>query len=128
MADQVQQFACTIPPNTPISAPVTFPLNVGVFVVDEIDVKVPAGCNGFVGFRIGSAGTQLIPFTPGSWAVFNDDLLQFPLTNQHDSGAWQLIGYNTGNFQHTLQVVFHLVNTPDQSGQVPDPIAAAALE
>lgn len=128
MADQVQQFACTIPVGTPISAPVVFNFNLGTFTVDEIDVKVPDGCNGAVGFRIAAAGTQLIPFNVGAWAVFSGDYLTYPLTGQHNSGAWQLQGYNLGGFAHTLQVTFHLQLLADSSSGVAEPIASSALE
>lgn len=128
MADQVQQFTCTVPINTPPTAPAVFNFNLGIFNVDQVDVKVPDGCNGVVGFRIATAGTQLIPFNVGAWAIFNDDYLTYPLTGQHDSGAWQLIAYNNGGYSHNLQVTFHLALLADTSSGVADPIASAALE
>ena len=108
MAVQVQHFAVTIPAGTAIATPQTTNLEVGIWVVDEIDVDVPPGCNGVVGFQLAMGGQQVIPYNVGTWGVFNDRHLTYPLTDAPTSGAWQLIGYNLGNFPHTLQVTFYL--------------------
>lgn len=108
MARQYRSFTVTIPANTPIAAPVLTSVGFPQFTVTEIDVLVPPGPNGRMGFQIAVSGTQVIPWNAGEWIVTNNERLSFPVDGYPDSGAWQLRGYNTGVYPHTLQVRFAL--------------------
>lgn len=123
MAVEVRTFDVTIPAGTLPSAPAVTQMRFPVRVVDEVEVLVPPGPRGEVGFRIGSSGTQLIPFQPGNWLVTDNETLHIPLEDQHDSGSWEFTGYNTGLFAHTIEVRF-LVSLPGQ--QKAGPAAAIA--
>lgn len=130
MADLVYQFACTVPAGTPIAAPLTIDTSMPPCVVERVDIRIPPGPKGTVGFRLTSDGTQVVPTISGQWVVTDDEAVPIPLTNQHDSGRWAFTGYNLGNYPHTVQVRY-LVNltaapvttTPAGSAL----IAAAAL-
>lgn len=109
MPVQVQHFACTVPPGTPVASPVTIPTELGIFQVTFIEVNVPSGFNGQVGFYIASSGQQVLPFRSGAtpnWLILNDTEKHWDLEDQPDSGDWAIVAYNTGNFPHTLYVTF----------------------
>ena len=120
MTIQVQHFAHTIPNTATTASPYVGQMQLGVFKVDWVEVGVPDGVNGVVGFYIASSHVQVVPFPPGSstvWVVSNDRVFHWDLTDQPDSGDWQFYAYNTGGYSHTLTVTWgvELVG----SGQAP---------
>jgi len=127
MAYQVKSFAFTIPAGTTKALPVTMDTPLGLFVVTSVEVDVPAGPNGNVGFRFTSGGTQMLPANLGAWFVMSGVEKSWPLSGQIESGAWQVQGYNTGIYDHTIQIRFLLDLLPGP-GPAPDqpllPVAA----
>jgi hypothetical protein len=51
-------------------------------------------------------GQQIIPINSGGWIISDDDKITWPVQGLPESGAWQLIGYNTDIYDHTIQVRF----------------------
>jgi hypothetical protein len=106
-------------------------MQLGQFHVDWIEVEVPDGPNGQVGFYLASSNQQVIPFRAGAtplWIVSNGRVFHWDLVGQATSGDWQLVAYNTGAFPHTLAVHFGVTPT---SAPSPTPatgfISAAVL-
>ena len=127
MAREVQRFSATIPAGTPKSAPVQINFAMPARVVEEVEIIVPPGPRGEVGFQLGTSGSQIIPITPGQFIVTDNEEIHWPLEGQIDSGAWQMIAYNTGSFNHTIEVRF-LVNLVQQPAPVGfQPLPADAL-
>lgn len=121
MALQVQQFAATIPTGTSRDAPVTVPLDIDNWVLEQLDLEVPAGPSGLMGFAVFNNGVQWIPSSPGTWLVWDDVQQSWPFTDQPDASGWQVVGYNMGIYDHTVTVRFH-VNpppTPSAAGGTP---------
>lgn len=112
MASEIRSFQPVIPAGTPTTAPVTRAMVFDTNVVERIDIRVPPGPNGLVGFRIAAGGTQIIPYAAGQWLVASDQLISWPLSDQIESGSWALIGYNLGAYAHTIYVTF-LLRPPD---------------
>lgn len=110
MANQVQRFTVTVAAGTPLASPATFDLSFPPSGVDRIDVRIPPGPLGNVGFQIGSSGQPVMPFNAGAFIVGNDELIVWPLTNLWDSGNWTMFAYNTGSYPHTLEVRFLLTS------------------
>ena len=108
MAREVYSFPVTIPAGTLESAPLTFNLTTPPRAVVEIDVRIPPGPRGLVGFAISAAGAQVLPTNLGEWFIGDNEPLSWPLKSPIDSGAWQLTGWNTGQYDHTLYVVFQV--------------------
>lgn len=120
MSDRVEWYAITIPAGTLKTALLTFPCVFQQGEVVEIDIIVPDGCNGAVGFFVGAGGSQYVPRTNGSFVVANGEYIVWPLSNGITSGSWSVTGYNTDLFDHTLQVSFRVNEvgpTPDNTGQ-----------
>lgn len=106
MSQLLGAFAPTIPAGTPIAAPVLINMPIVVGTVDTIEIRIPPGPNGVMGFALAAAGQPIIPFNAAAWIIGNDDRLSWSLTDQIESGAWQLRGYNTGIYDHTVYVRF----------------------
>lgn len=111
MAQEIQAFEVDIPAGTLKTAPRTFQLTMPPRTIDEVEILVPPGPRGNVGFQLALAGTQIIPYTAGAFLVSDDEVIRWPLQGYPDSGAWELIAYNLGQFQHSLYLRF-LVELP----------------
>lgn len=130
MAYQVYPFQVTIPAGTAKSAPVTTALPMPIATIERIRWRVPVGARGTVGWQLAMGGLQVIPTGIGSYIVANDEADDWDLSGLPDSGAWQLIGYNTGNFDHSVYLYFFA--TPVQlltsgSSGIPTLLPASAL-
>jgi hypothetical protein len=111
MSDELLQFTCTIPPGTPISAPVTIPMSMQLWEIESVDVEVPSGPSGLMGFYLAVGDEPWIPHDVGEWIVWDNQSSSWTLSNQPTSYGWNLVGYNTGVYPHNVTVRFH-VNEP----------------
>jgi len=111
VADRLEWFQVTIPKLTPQNAPVTLPCVFNEGDVIEIDVKVPPGPHGNVGFFIGAGGSQYVPRTADSFVMPDDDFFTWPLANAILSGSWSVTAFNNDVFDHTIQVSFQVNET-----------------
>lgn len=123
MAREVQEFTCTIPAGTQPSAPVVVPMPLTPRIVRRIEVRIPPGPRGTVGFRLGLVQRQLIPYNAGGWIIGDDQALGWDLEGMPSSGAWQLQGYNQGQFNHSIEVRF-LLDIPGEGPGLGDPLLA----
>lgn len=128
MADEVWVFSVTVPAGTASAAPQVTATTMPPRIVRRIEVTVPPGPAGSLGFRIGMAGQQVLPVNAGSWIITDNEHIGWDVSNLPDSGAWQVIGYNTGSQPHTIQVRY-LVDVPQlsQPGQPVTPLPADLL-
>lgn len=127
MAREVHKFAVTVPAGTPQNAPLKFDLGMPEREVTELEIVVPPGPRGVMGFAIGYGGTAVIPYEPGAFFVTDDERIRWPLSDHITSGAWQCFAYNTGQFAHTLEVRF-LCDLPTEAASlVTAPIPAEQL-
>lgn len=117
MARNTYAFAVTISAGTPQATPSTTALAFPESVVGQIDLEVPPGPRGLMGFRIARSGTQVLPFTAGTWLVWDEIAKSYYFSDLPQGGGWQLVGYNTGTFAHAVLVTFHTVPLPRHSEQ-----------
>lgn len=127
MAVEIRSFQPTIPAGTAIATPFTFNMSFPPRVVDRIQVKVPSGPRGTVGFAIGSSGVAVIPFQANQWIVADNDDFDWPLDDFWDSGSWTFFGYNLGQFPHTIYVRFLLSLTVAPAPLPASPVPSSAL-
>lgn len=126
MAYEIREFQVTVPAQTAQSAGFSVPITFPARVVDEIDIRVPPGPNGQMGFAIGTSGMPVIPAQLGSWIIANDQEIDWPLQGYWDSGSWEVFAYNLGNYPHTLYLTF-LLSLVQSQATSPAPIGAADL-
>lgn len=121
MALQVLQYPVTIPPNTLITAPATINLPLDNWEIESIDLEVPAGPAGLMGFAIYNNGVQWIPASAGTWLVWDDVQQSWQFEDQPNGSGWSVVGYNGGFFSHTVTVRFHVNPTQPAAGNVTPP-------
>ena len=129
MASEVLQFAALIPANTPKTALSTTSLELGEWVVESIDLEVPAGPDGLMGFYLALSGEQWIPHSPGQFIVWDDVSDSWYLNDQPTTDTWSIVGYNLDAANaHQVVVRFHVNPLPNPGGGVPalPPLAALA--
>ena len=110
MAVEVHQYTVTIPANTPKAALVTVPIALEYFEIESIDIEVPPGPSGLMGFYIARSGQQWIPYEVGEFLVWDDRFDSWRLSDQPTGQGWQVVGYNLDVYDHDVTVRFH-VNT-----------------
>jgi hypothetical protein len=123
MATEIHQFSATIPAGTAIDSPVSIPLEQANYEIESIDIEVPPGPNGLVGFQIYLDDTPWIPFEPLEWIIWNDHSDSWQTENQVVNGGWNVVGYNLGIYYHTVTVRFHtnpipIATADDDTGPV----------
>ena len=84
--------------------------------VVQVDVMVPPGPSGFLGFYIGNGGGQVIPEGENIWITPDDVYLTFTMEGLPNNGNWQLVSYNLGNYTHTIYLYFHVNNLSVSQG------------
>jgi hypothetical protein len=93
-----------VPAGTAVASPLTFVLPLPASVIRSIDVIVPPGPHGLVGFAIYYGSDQMAPARQGSWVIVDNDRVSFVPPRSCTSGAWSLVAYNQGIYDHTLYV------------------------
>lgn len=102
MADEIRQNTLDIPAGTTPAAPALVDCTFPPRNVTGIEIVVPPGVNGLVGFRILNSGVAVIPYDSDAWIVTNNEVISWPITSAINSGSWQVEGYNTGTNDHTI--------------------------
>lgn len=126
-ANEFRTFDVTIPHGTPVAAPAITSLVMPPRTVDSVRIRFPAGPNGLVGVALAISGMTVAPYGQGNWLIGNDEVIPWEFLDQPNSGAWQLMGYNTGSYDHTIYLVFALSPILQAAAAPLLPIPAAAL-
>lgn len=124
MPTEIRTFQVTIPPGTLPTAPQLTNLSMPARIVERLDIRIPPGPAGMMGFAIASAGQPFIPYNAGAWIVADNESLSWPVEGYLESGAWQLRGYNTGLSPHTIYLTFLLRQISDTIA----PVAAGPID
>src|SRR4051812_12272239 len=113
MSREIRSFTLAIPAGTTPSNPLVLDVPLPARRVDELQVLVPPGPSGFVGFAVLYAGVRLIPYLSDQWIVTAGESINWPLEDQPTAGNWSLAGYNTGTVAHSVYFRFLLSLTTD---------------
>lgn len=120
MAVEIRQFTVTIPagtaPGVPVRADVSFPPR----VVDRVEIRVPPGPSGLMGFALQNSGVTVIPYNSDAFIVTADEVIGWDLTGYITSGSWQVLGYNTDTNDHSVFIRF-LLDLPPRPGAAAAP-------
>jgi hypothetical protein len=127
MADEFRTFAVAIPAGTAQASPVATAMAMPFDrIVEAVEFRVPPGCAGVVGFALQSAHQQIVPFVANTWIITDNEVLIWEFSEVLSDGDWALLGWNTGQFAHTIQVRFRLTLERPVAAPV-QPISALAL-
>lgn len=108
MAQEVRKYTAAIPAGTAITSPHTVSIAFPVRIVRSVTWRIPPGAQGVMGWQLAMGGVQVVPVSSDTWVVDDGTDGTFSLDGYPDSGAWQVIGYNTGSFPHSVFLTFHL--------------------
>lgn len=126
MAREVRKYTVTIPAGTAIATPQTTSIAFPIRVVRSVDWRIPPGAQGVMGWQLAMGGVQVVPYGSDTWVVDDGTAGTFTLDGYPDSGAWQVIGYNTGAFAHSVFLTFHL-DLVERPKPVPQQISGPLL-
>lgn len=107
MAREIQHFTATIPAGTPVASPVTVSLAMPPRIITRIDWRVPHGPMGVFAWQVAMGGLRVFPSGGDTWVKANDEHGTWEVHGAPDSGAWQVIGYNTGANPHSVYLAFY---------------------
>lgn len=109
MATRIEPFVVTTPASTAIASfqRTSLPFQKGR--VDRVEIIIPPGPSGLVGFKLAHSGQAVIPIQADIWNVADDTRFDWPLTNFPDGLAWELWTYNTDVYDHSIYLWFHVV-------------------
>lgn len=107
-AVEVRSFQVTIPAGTPQTSPYTQDIFFPVREVVQVHWKVPPGPSGLMGWRLTMSGGNAVIPTGGGWIVADGEDATWPFEGLPDSGAWEVTGYNTDIYDHTVYLDFLL--------------------
>lgn len=106
MTTRVEVFQVVVPAGTLSAAPVTIATRFDDGIVDRLEILVPPGPNGLMGFRVNHGGGAVFPRETSKWIVADGEKIDWPMEEVHTAGDWAIVAYNTGIHDHTLYVRF----------------------
>lgn len=108
MATIIRQFTVSIPASTAKAAPFTKVISFPAETVITLDLEVPHGPVGLMGFYLAISGQQIIPFQTGEFIVWDDVQDTWALEDYPQTNAWSIVGYNLDTtFAHQVVARFH---------------------
>ena len=134
MTAAVTAFVCTIPAGTAFPATASVALAVPGDTVTSVRWRVPPGPRGHLSWFLAQSGVQVLPGRAGTAVVADDETFVWDTLNLPDSGAWTLVGSNSGSYDHSVYLEFateagQAVLVSDPEGPVPPgwPLADADI-
>jgi len=109
-------FDVTIPAGTAKASPLVTLCQFEQGEVERIEWVFPPGCQGQVGIQIGARAVPIYPRPSTAFIIRSGGTGGHAVTEAPNTGDWSVIGYNTGAFNHTLQVTFftHRIESPPE--------------
>lgn len=104
MATRIETPQLLVPAGTPIAAPVSTSLYAQRAIMVALEILIPPGPSGLVGFRFDHSNRQVIPKIDGTWIIADGETIKFPLENYSVQPAWSIVAYNLDVYPHTLYV------------------------
>lgn len=108
MAEDTYHFTVTIAAGVSAANPAVTNISMPPRIVRQVDWKVPPGHMGTMSFLLAMGKVPVLPVYGQKVYVTADgkdgtwQLREYP-----DSGAWQVIGYNTGGYPHSVLLTFY---------------------
>jgi len=124
MATRVEPFEVSTPAGTAIASYLVTPLRFQSGRVDRVEILVPPGPSGLVGFKLAHSGQSVIPIKSSVWNIADNAKFDWPLTSFPEGDAWALWTYNLDVYPHSIFMWFHVFESegPIVTQPVPIPI------
>lgn len=110
MATRVLPFTVTIPAGTLATTPYVQAIDLDGWTLQRLDLEVPSGPAGLMGFQIFNNGVPWLPYGTDEWIVWDDVKDTWYLDDQPNAGGWEVHGYNDDTaYDHAVTVRCHVV-------------------
>lgn len=119
MASRVELFEVAVPAGTAVAAAILTATRFDEGDVETVEVVVPPGPSGQVGFAILHGGGRVFPRESNRWIITDDEKITWHTSNLPDAGDWAVEAYNTGVYDHTLYVRFLVSETGSRPPPAP---------
>jgi hypothetical protein len=106
VAQRIETPVVTVAAGVAIAAPTTTALSLRDAILERVEVKVPPGPSGVLGFRILHSGQTVIPFRSADWIIADDETLAWDVEGYPTGSKWSVQAYNTGIYPHSLYFRF----------------------
>jgi hypothetical protein len=133
VAQRIEIFQVTCPPNTPQSAMLEADMTFNPGTVTGVEIIITDGHAGLTGLGLALAHQVVIPASGDVWIVGNDEKIAWPLDGYLNNGAWSAFIYNLDLVNpHGWQIRFLIDELAAGAGTAtitplsPDDILAAA--
>lgn len=104
MAQRIEVRDVTIPSGTLQASPqVTNLVWLQGFPI-RVELRVPPGPSGLVGIQLMHSGVVVIPRRGSAFLVTDDEIVGWDVEGYPSNPAWALRGFNTGVYDHTIQI------------------------
>lgn len=127
MSDRIEVFDIAIPAGTLITSPQSTEMSFQDGRIDRLEIRVPPGPSGLVGFRIAHSGQAIIPRSGTTWIVTDNVELDWDLDNYPTGGSWAFVAYNRDVYEHTIQVRMHITELGQPAAPIVVPIPIEPL-
>ena len=128
MAERVLQHTTVIPAGTTQAAPHIEQLGFHDWDVERIDLTVPPGPAGAMGFYLANNGMPWVPRSAGEWLVWDDRQMTVDPTGYPTGTGWQIYGYNQGAYDHVVIALFHVNPVVSQAETAAVPLVLTFVE
>ena len=109
MSAEIHQYTATVPANTPKTALFTYDIPLSNYTIESVDLEVPPGPAGLMGFYLARSGVSWIPYEADEYLVWDDRFDSWTLNDQPTGIGWQVVAYNIDTqFSHDVVVRFHV--------------------
>lgn len=115
------QVSVTVATGSTSAAPVTTPIVIDDIYCYSVEVEVPDGPAGLMGFYIQYASTQIVPWGPNGTYLRVDDYEHTYPVEAELGKSLAVVAYNTGAWPHTIYMRF--LGTPIGAYQASQPVA-----
>lgn len=112
MAERVEPFVITVPAATLSIAPLDFATAFTDAIVARVDITIPPGPSGLVGFQIVHIGQSVIPATGNTFIIADDQYMSWQIEGFPTATGWAVRAYNEDVYDHSLHVQYHLNEIP----------------
>lgn len=124
MAEDTFHFTVTVPTGSSLAVPAVIGVSFPPRTVRQVDWKVPPGNMGTMSFLLAMGKVPVLPvYGQHVYVTADNKDGSWQLHNYPDSGAWQVVGYNTGGYPHSVLLTFYcdIPARPPQMSKVLSP-------
>lgn len=102
MATRVELFTVTVPAGTTIAAPQITATRFDVGEVETVEILVPPGNAGLLGFAIMHSNASVLPREEDRWITAVGETIRWPTQDLPTAGAWAIRAYNLDVNPHSI--------------------------